>query len=116
MRPLILFFSFALILGGCQRDKDDYVIGSVVEKGGCLADTYLVEIPGASTAKMPFLCEPAAPLSTLRNCGNSVFIRLPASLAIPGKEIRFVYAGTEPSCLSYSFAPQHITVKSLRAD
>ncbi len=116
MRYLILFLSFALALAGCRRDKENYVTGSVIEKGGCLVDTYLVEIPGATAEKIPFLCEPAIPLPTSRNCENSVFIRLPASLAIPGKKIRFVYAGTEPSCLSYSFAPQHIIVKSLRAD
>ena len=116
MRCLILFLSFALSLVGCRRDKDDFVTGSVVEKGGCLADTYLVEIPGAAAGKMPFLCEPTIPLATLRNCENSVYIRLPASLAIPGKKIRFVYVNEEISCLSSSGAPKHIIVKSVRAD
>ncbi|MCG2614755.1 hypothetical protein LZZ85_10705 [Terrimonas sp. NA20] len=116
MRYLILFLSFTLLLAGCGRDKDEYISGIVIEKSGCLPDSYLVELPGEVGKKKPYLCETTVPLATLLNCTNSVYIRLPPALAIAGKKIRFLYVDTQPSCLSYSFAPQHITVKSLRAD
>jgi hypothetical protein len=116
MRHLILFLCVIFALSGCSRDKEDQITGVVIEKGACFADSYLVELPGESAATRSFLCETTVPLSTMMNCRNAVFIRLPANLAIPGKRIRFIYTATEPSCLSYSFAPQHITVKSLRSN
>jgi hypothetical protein len=116
MRYLILFLSFSLLLSGCSRDKDEYITGVVIEQSGCLPDSYLIELPDEVGKKKPYLCETAVPLSTLRNCTNSVFVRLPTMLAIPGKKIRFLYVDTQPSCLSYSMAPQHINVKSLQAD
>ncbi|MET0462856.1 MAG: hypothetical protein ABW007_06870 [Chitinophagaceae bacterium] len=116
MRYLILFLSFAFVLSGCSRDKDDYIQGIVIENQGCWDDSYLVELPGEAGKKRPYLCETSIPLATLLNCTNAVYVRLPPALAIPGKKIRFLYVDTHPSCLSYSFAPQHITVKSLQAD
>lgn len=116
MRFLIYVCLICAILSGCDRDNDAIeAVGIVHDQQGCYPDSYLVEIVSGLNTKA-FLCQVSYSSMSPYNCSNSVFIHLPADLAVAGKRIRFFYTGTEVSCFSSNVAPSHITVKSLRAD
>jgi len=104
-----LFFSFI----ACKKDKDNITTGTVKITGGCFQDSWLVAIDNPNPGKHSFLCAATLTTGTLYNCSNAVFIRLPSSLAVADTRIRFSWISTEPSCLSFSQAPNHITVKNL---
>ncbi|MGZ8523664.1 MAG: hypothetical protein ACXWV1_04505 [Chitinophagaceae bacterium] len=108
-------FTFVLLLTliSCKKDNDNFTTGTVDIKAGCFTDSWLIAIDNPNPEKHSFLRNTAFPTATLYNCSNAVFINLPASLAVPGKKIRFIYVDMQVSCLSYSEAPNHITVKNL---
>lgn len=114
MQKFCLFFLFLFISGlACKKDNDGFVTGTVQVKAGCFADSWLIAIDNPDPGVHSFLCTPPVPAATLYNCSNAVFITLPSSMAIAGTKIRFSHTDTQPSCLSYSAAPNHITVKNL---
>jgi len=104
-----LLFTFV----SCKKDNDSLATGTVAIKGGCFTDSWLIAIDNPNPEKHAFLRNTAYPSGTLYNCSNAVFISLPASLAVTGRKIRFSFADMQASCLSYSEAPNHITVKNL---
>ena len=108
----VLIFLLSFI--SCKKDNDNSITGTVQVKAGCLSDSWLVAIDNPDPAKHSFLCADtvAIVLATYYNCNNSVYIRLPSSLAVAGTRIRFSYIQTD-SCLSYSAAPPHIQVEKL---
>lgn len=109
---LFLIFTLLFLSLSCTKNNDDFVTGRVEVKGGCFSDSWLVSIDNPNPQKYSFLR--ATVLSgTAFNCSNAVFIGLPSSLAATGTRIRFIYTGTEASCLSSSEAPNHIRVKNL---
>jgi hypothetical protein len=108
---LIIFLLLTFI--SCKKDNDKLVTGTVDIKGGCFTDSWLIAIDNPNPEKHSFLRKTTFPTATLYNCSNAVFITLPASLAKPGKKIRFTYVNMQGSCLSYSEAPNHIAVKNL---
>lgn len=115
MRYLILILSFAImLLAGCDRDNEQEMAGTVIEKKGCYPDSYLVQLTGPADTRLA--CFGNLPVTAAYNCTNAVYIHLPPALAVTGKKIRFVYAGTEVTCLSATGVPNHIIVKSLRVD
>lgn len=116
MRQLILFAIILTAFSGCDRDTEEDLIGVVSQQGGCLSDSYLVQIVGGNTSDMSIFCPNGAALSVTPNCSNAVFISLPEPFRREGTRIRFIHTGKLPSCLSSSFAPSLITVKSLRFD
>jgi len=116
MRYFILFTVLLTVLAGCERDEEKDIIGIVMDQGGCFPDAHFVQIVGGNNRDRSFICSDTPPTSLGMNCSNAVFIRLPAELRVKGKRIRFVHTGNLASCLSYSYAPRPITVKSLRPD
>ncbi len=114
MKRYFLFISLALgLFAACSKDNEKLVTGRVDVQGGCLPDSWLVIIDNPNPEKHSFLCAADPTAATIYNCSNAVFIRLPLSLATTGNKIKFSYRDTEPSCLSYSRAPNLITVKNL---
>ena len=105
----VLFLSFI----SCKKDKGNFTTGIVQLKGGCFSDSWLVAIDNPDLQKHSFLCPADFTTSTLYDCSNAVFMHLPSPLAITGTRIRFSWTSTVASCLSYSRAPNHITVKNL---
>jgi hypothetical protein len=106
----LLLFSFI----SCKKDSNGFVTGTVIDKSGCFADSYLVAINNPDFSKQPFLRPSVlSSCAACYNCSNAVFIRLSSSFSNPGTRIKFLYSDTQPSCLSSSEAPAHITVKNL---
>jgi hypothetical protein len=105
----ILLFTFI----SCKKDKDNFVTGTVSVKAGCFSDSWLIAVDNPDPGGHSFLCTAPVPAATFYNCSNAVLISLPSSLAVAGTKIRFSYTDTQPSCLSYSAAPNHIKVKNL---
>ncbi len=105
----VLLFAFL----SCKKDKDNVATGTVDIKAGCFTDSWLIAIDNPNPERHAFLRNTAFPSGTIYNCSNAVFISLPPSLAVTGRKIRFFYVETQASCLSYSEAPNHITVKNL---
>ena len=105
----VLFFSFI----ACKKDNDNFATGIVHVTGGCFSDSWLVAIDNPNPEKQKFLRKTNFATGTFYNCSNAVYMRLPSSLAVTGTRIRFSWTGTEASCLSFSEAPNHITVKNL---
>ncbi len=106
----------AILLFGCKKNLDGHdVRGTVIQKGGCFTNSWLVKINNTAAAN-DYLCEATLSSPGGYDCTNAVFVELPASLAEAGKDIRFDITGTQLTCLSSSFAPMHATVKNLRAD
>jgi hypothetical protein len=105
---LLLIFYLA-----CTKDNDDIAAGTVIEKSGCFADSYLVAIQNPDPSNQPFLRPTVLSCAACYNCSNAVIIRLPSSFSNPGTRIKFTYEDTQASCLSSSEAPAHITVKNL---
>ena len=108
-------FIFVLLLTfiSCKKDNDNFVTGTVDSKAGCFTDSWLIAIDNPNPEKHSFLRNTAFPTATMYNCSNAVFISLPSSLGVTGRKIRFSYVNMRGSCLSYSEAPNHITVKNL---
>jgi hypothetical protein len=115
MQKFYLLFLVLLISGiSCKKDNDNFVTGTVQVKRGCFSDSWLIAIDNPDPSKHSFLRTTTFASATFYNCSNAVFIDLPSSLAITGTRIRFSHIDTQPfSCLSYSEAPNHITVKNL---
>jgi len=114
MQKVILFILVLLLTFiSCKKDNDNFVTGTVDIKSGCFTDSWLIAIDNPNPEKHSFLRNTAFPTATLYNCSNAVFINLPSSLAVTGRKIRFSYVDMQVSCLSYSEAPNHITVKNL---
>jgi hypothetical protein len=107
---------FLFVLAACEKDEESEIKGTVIEKKGCYPDSYLVEITDIGNMQKAFACSENTPIVSNYNCKNAVFIHLPAELGIAGKKIRFVFAGEEVSCLSSTGTPNHIIVKSVKAD
>ena len=114
MRYLLISLLLTSFLS-CKKDHDGFVTDTVIEHSGCFADSYLVAINNRDFSKQPFLRPTviSACGATCYNCSNAVFIRLSSSFNTPGTRIKFLYDDTQPSCLSSSEAPAHITVKNL---
>lgn len=110
-----LFFILILVVSftSCKKDNDNSITGTVQVKGGCFPESWLVAIDNPDPAKHSFLRATGFTTATLYNCSNAVIISLPSSLAKAGTRVRFSYDSTMPSCLSYSEAPNHITVKKI---
>jgi hypothetical protein len=104
---LLIFFL------SCKKDNDGSATGTVIEKSGCFADSYLVAIQNPNPSNQPFLRPTVLSCAACYNCSNAVFIRLSTDLSNPGTRIKFQYNDTQASCLSSSEAPVHITVKKL---
>ena len=113
MRYLLISLLLTSFLS-CKKDNEGFVNGTVIEQSGCFADSYLVAINNPNFSKQTFL-RPAviSACAACYNCSNAVFIRLSSPFNTPGTRIKFLYADTQPSCLSASEAPNHITVKNL---
>lgn len=109
----ILIFLVSFI--SCKKDNDNLITGTVQVKAGCLSDSWLVAIDNPDPAKHSFLRGSFVPTGTFYNCSNAVFMSLPASLAKAGIRVRFSHDRIMASCLSYSEAPNHITVKKISA-
>lgn len=116
MRKIIFLLGILFVLGACEKEEEKEIRGTVVEKKGCYPDSYLVEITDVGDTQKYFGCAESTPTVSAYNCKNAVFIHLPQELGIAGKKIRFVFAGEEVSCLSSMGSPNHIIVKSLKAD
>ena len=116
MRKIIFLVSAVFVLAACEKEDENEIKGTVIEKKGCYPDSYLVEITDAGNMQKSFACAGSTPIVSDYNCTNAVFIHLPLDLGIAGKKIRFVFAGEEVSCLSSTGAPSHIIVKSVKAD
>ena len=114
MQKAILFIAvLSIFFISCKKDKDSVVTGTAAVKGGCFDDAWLIAIDNPDPEKHKFLCAAPITVATFYNCSNAVYIRLPSALAIAGTKIRFTWAATDVSCLSYSQAPSHIQVKNL---
>ena len=113
--PKIPFFIIILVasLLSCKKDNDNFPTGTVQEKNGCFSDSWLVSIDNPDPSKYSFLRATGFTTATFYNCSNAVIISLPSSLAKAGTRVMFSYDNTIPSCLSYSEAPNHITVKKI---
>jgi hypothetical protein len=112
MRYLLISLLFISFLS-CKKDHDGFTTGIVIEKSGCFADSYLVAIQNPDPSKQPFIRPTVLSCTACYNCSNAIFIRLSSSYSNPGTRIKFLYGDTQPSCLSSSEAPAHITVKKL---
>ncbi len=110
----LLFLILLLSVTSCKKDKDNFVTGTVLEKGGCFSDSWLIAIENPDPAKHSFLRATNFPTGTLYNCSNAVFISLTPALAKAGIKIRFSgITNHMGSCLSFSEAPNHIEVKEI---
>lgn len=117
MNKIVLFTVIAyLAVTGCKKDRDGGELrGTVIQKGGCYSDSWLVEVHNPQAAQRYF-CEVLAGPPPGYTCLNAVFIVLPPSLAEAGKNIRFDIRSTQVTCLSSSTAPAHAEVRNLAAD
>jgi hypothetical protein len=113
MKASLLFVLALLLLGGCKKDNDQLATGTVLQAGGCFPDAWLVAVDNPDPEKHFFIRKTIAPAGTMYNCSNAVFMRLPASLAVAGTRIKFKGRNIEPSCFSYSEAPNIITVEKI---
>lgn len=117
MKKLILFSLIAsLSITGCKKDRDvGEIRGTVIQKGGCFTDSWLVEVHNPQAAQQYF-CEVLAGPPPGYNCLNALFIVLPPSLAEAGKDIRFNIHSVQSTCLSSPTAPVNAVVRNLTAD
>ena len=110
--PIVVLASFA----ACSKEKDGEVItGTVQQAGGCFGNSWLVHIDNGNADQYSFLCKSPASTSGF-NCSNSVYIiNMPSALSQSGKRIKFSRWENRFSCLSSSFAPNHLEVFNLSA-
>jgi hypothetical protein len=111
MRYLLICLLLISFLS-CKKENDEFITGTVIEAGGCFGDSFLVAIDNPDLSEHSFL-RPAVICPACYNCSNAVFISLSSSLRNPGARIKFLYTELQVSCLSYSEAPNHITVRKL---
>ena len=118
MRCLIFLFCMSLLAAaGCDKDREgDLITATIVSKGGCYNDSWIVQIDNPSPSRHAFICDNAPPLSSAPggyNCSNAAIIRLPV-YAAANQKISFRLVKDEGiQCLSYSFGAHHIKVKDL---
>jgi hypothetical protein len=115
MKPahLIILGLLLFLFEGCKKEKDEFVTGTVIQKGGCYNGSWIVLIDNPDPSKQTFLRSSSYTFPPgSYNCTNSVFIQLPATLAFPNKKIKFSGVKNQGIlCLSFSEAPNHIDVK-----
>ena len=109
----LICFLLVIFFNGCKKDKDDFVTGTVVSKGGCWSTSYLVTIDNPDFTEHKFLRPSVLACFACPSISNSAYIKLTPDLSSPGTRIRFAFVETIPSCLSSSEAPNHIEVKNL---
>jgi len=119
MKYSLLLLTCLPILFCCSKKSSDdgnFINGRVVLAAGCGADVWLVTLDNPDAARYRFLCKPDPALGTLYNCTNSVFMKLPLGLAKDGQKVQFSGVFNYGfSCLSSSFAPQHVEVEKVEA-
>ncbi len=103
-----------LFISSCKKNTVITVKGTVLTKLGCFPDSWLVAIDKDSGERYPFLCDGFVPVGSMYHCGNAVYMRLEGPLVQEGKKISFQFVSDEGiQCLSFSYAPHHITAKNL---
>lgn len=113
MKASLFFAMTVVLLGGCKKDNDQLATGTVLQAGGCFQDAWLVAVDNPDPEKHFFIRKTIAPAGTMYNCSNAVYIRLSAQLGVAGTRIKFKGRNIEPSCYSFSEAPNIITVEKI---
>lgn len=113
MKVLTALILLITLLNSCDKDNDDLATGTVMQAGGCFADAWLVTVDNPDPRNHFFIRTTSVPTATMYNCSNAVFIRLSPALSSAGTRIKFSARNIEPSCLSYSEAPNIITVNKI---
>jgi hypothetical protein len=119
MKRLFAIILLFCIFAGCNKEKHELVLGTVIQKGGCFQDSWLVSIDNADPSVHSFICEDPIPGgSSGFNCGNSVYIiKMSPNLTNPGIKVKFSkwkmdYGG---ACSSFSHAPHHLEDSDISA-
>ena len=106
--------TLSIFLVACKKNNDIIVTGTVISKGGCSPNGWLIEIDNPDPGKYNFLCPDKSQLPVSYSCQNSVhIINMSQQSAIAGKKIKFSIWDRLGSCQSSSYAPQEIQVFDL---
>lgn len=108
----ILSFCLTAILVSCKKEKNNFYTGTVIQKGGCFQNSWLVAIDNPNPAVHSFICDGPIPGGgSGYHCANSVYIvDMPSNLSNAGVKVKFSKWEMDMggACSAFSHAPHHM--------